>query len=305
MQTTDTIFMVRPFSFRSNEETAVNNFFQSQEVNQDNIADLALAEFDNFTRLLKSAGIKIITLQDQGLKNTPDSIFPNNVISFQPNQVILYPMFAKNRRLERSLNYLGQLENLGYHFDKVIDYSIYEDQNKFLEGTGVLILDHTYRIAYCAISDRSNLELLNIYCEDQQYKPISFHAGQTVHGKLLPIYHSNVMMSIGTNFCLICMETIKSEDEKNMLLQSFSNTRKEVIEISENQMNHFAGNILEVKNREQEPIICMSTQAFESLNEEQIKQLEKFGAILHAPLYTIEKYGGGSARCMMAELFHQ
>lgn len=304
MQTTDTIFMVRPSSFRRNEETAVNNYFQAQEVKQDHIADLAQTEFDNYVNVLKNACIRVLTVQDEGLKNTPDSIFPNNVISFQPNQAILYPMFAKNRRLERSLNYLGQLEKLGFRFEKMIDYSIYEDQEKFLEGTGVLIIDHIHRIVYCSISDRANIDLLNIYCEEQKYKPISFNAVQQFNESLLPIYHSNVMMSLGTNFCLICLETIKSEEEKTQVIQSLEATNKEIIEISEDQMNHFAGNILEVKNKDQEPIICMSTQAYESLREDQIKQLEKFGRILHAPLYTIEKYGGGSARCMMAEVFH-
>jgi len=305
MQTTDSILMVRPSSFRKNEETAVNNYFQSDDSESKRLAELALAEFDNFVNTLKSAGIKVVVIQDDGSKDTPDSLFPNNVISFHKNQAILYPMFAENRRRERTLNYLGKLDKLGYHFEKLTDYTHFEDQNKFLEGTGVLILDRVNKLAYCSISDRADEQVLQQYGEDQGYQTIAFHAVQLVDGQYLPIYHTNVMMSIGTAFCLICLDSIKEEKERLLVVDKLKETGKEIISISEKQMHQFAGNILEVKNTDGEPFICMSSQAFEALDEEQIKRLEKHGKILHAPLYSIEKYGGGSARCMMAELFYE
>ena len=305
MQTTDTIMMVRPYEFRMNEETAVNNYFQEEEVKTDRLDDLALAEFDNFVKTLESAGIRVIVVQDSGKFDTPDSIFPNNVISFRKNHAILYPMFAENRQRERNLNYLGKLEQAGIHFDKLTDYTYFEDQKLYLEGTGSMVLDRVNRIAYCSLSDRADMQVLNIFCEDQNYSPMAFHATQDVEGKQLPIYHTNVMMCVGTNFCLICLDSVKSPEEKAMLVNKFQETNKDIIEISEAQMHRFAGNMLEVHNKEGEPFICMSSQAFESLEEEQVKALEKHGQLLHAPLFSIEKYGGGSARCMMAEVFYQ
>ncbi|WP_313514713.1 citrulline utilization hydrolase CtlX [Sphingobacterium sp.] len=303
MQTTNTILMVRPFYFRRNEETAVNNFFQAKNERNDRLSDLAITEFDNFVKVLKNAGIKVFVVQDPGKLDTPDSIFPNNVISFHVNKSIIYPMFAENRRNERQLNYLGKLDQAGTHYETVQDYSTYEDQNKFLEGTGSMILDRVNKIAYCSLSDRANEELFHIFCKDQGYTPLVFHSTQQVGEAYLPIYHSNVMMSVGTNFSVICLEVIRNPEERELVVSTLKNTGKEIIEISEDQMNHFAGNILEVRNIDGDPVICMSSQAFESFEEEQIEALEKHGKIAHAPLFSIEKYGGGSARCMMAEVF--
>ena len=304
MQTTNTILMVRPFYFRRNEETAVNNFFQAENERTDRLADLAVTEFDNFVNILKAAGIKIFVVQDPGKLDTPDSIFPNNVISFHHNKAIIYPMFAENRRNERQLNYLGKLDMSGIHFEKTQDYTLWEKKNKFLEGTGCMILDRVHKIAYCSLSERANEELFRVFCEDQGYEPVVFHATQQVGDLLFPIYHTNVMMSLGTNFCVICMESIRTAVEQELLRTKLRETGKEIIEISEDQMNHFAGNILEVKNIDGDPYICMSSQAFESLEDEQKEQLEAHAKLIHAPLFSIEKYGGGSARCMMAEVFH-
>ena len=295
--------MVRPFYFRRNEETAVNNFFQAENEKTDRLADLAVTEFDNYVNILKSAGIKVFVVQDPGKLDTPDSIFPNNVISFHKNRTILYPMFAENRRNERFLNYLGKLDLAGIHYETIQDYTSYEEKNKFLEGTGSMILDRVNKIAYCSLSERANEELFRIFCKDQGYEPVVFHSTQKVDELFFPIYHTNVMMSIGTNFCLICLEAIRNEEEREYVKSKLRSTAKEIIEISEDQMNHFAGNILEVKNIDGDPIICMSSQAYDSLEDEQKESLEKHGRIIYAPLFSIEKYGGGSARCMMAEVF--
>lgn len=303
MQTTHSILMVRPAAFRMNEETAVNNYFQSEGGQTERVADLALAEFDNFVQVLKDAGVKVFVVQDTGEFDTPDSLFPNNVISFHHNKAILYPMFAENRREERKLNYLGKLDQAGFHFEKTEDYTAYEDRKQFLEGTGVLILDRDHKIAYCSISDRADEDLLHVFCKDQGYKPFMFYATQEVDGQFLPIYHTNVMMSVGKNFCLICLDTVRDARERNNLENLLIMSGKEIIAITEDQMNHFAGNILEVKNITGDPLICMSSQAYEALDDETIERLEKHGRIIHAPLYSIEKFGGGSARCMMAEIF--
>lgn len=304
MQTTNTILMVRPFFFRRNEETAVNNFFQAENERTDRLSDLAVAEFDNFVKILKAAAIKVFVVQDPGKLDTPDSIFPNNVISFHTNKAILYPMFAPNRRNERLLNYLGKLDQSGIHFETIQDYTAYENANKFLEGTGSIVLDRVHKIAYCSLSERANEELFHIFCKDQGLKPVVFHATQPVDGAFFPIYHTNVMMSIGNSFSVICLESIRNAEERNLVISNLQSTGKEIIEISEEQMNHFAGNILEVKNVDGDPIICMSSQAFDSFSDDQKELLEEHAKLLHAPLFSIEKYGGGSARCMMAEVFH-
>jgi len=303
MQTTHTILLVRPYSFRRNEQTALDNYFQARQTKTNKLEELALAEFDNFVLSLKTAGVQVIVIQDEGLYDTPDSIFPNNTITFHQNKVILYPMYAPNRRNERRLNYVGKLNKLGYRFEKMIDYTPYEDTDQFLEGSGSIVFDRVNKIAYCSISQRADPALFNLFCEQQGYQPISFHAMQTIAGELYPIYHSNVMMSIGSKFCVICLESIVSPEERVILQHKLLETGKEIIEISADQMAHFAGNILEVKNKAGDPLICLSEQAFEAFTKEQRKRLQFHGDLVTSPLYTIEKYGGGSARCMMAEVF--
>lgn len=304
-QTTDTIMLVRPSAFRKNEETAINNYFQAHESSDAQATTLALAEFDNLVKTLGENHIRTIVINDDGLLDTPDSIFPNNVISFHGESAILYPMFAANRQRERKLNYLGHLDKLGFQFDRLKDYTVFEDQQQFLEGTGVLILDRENKIAYCSLSERADKELLNIFCEENHFKPIAFEATQLVGGERLPIYHTNVMMALGTKFCVICLDSIQDPDQRTAVVKSLEATGKTIIPISEYQMQHFAGNILEVKSVEGKPFICMSEQAYKAFSDEQKDRLLTFGQIIHVPLYTIEKYGGGSARCMMAEVFYK
>ncbi|NGM72576.1 citrulline utilization hydrolase CtlX [Sphingobacterium sp. SGL-16] len=303
-QSTNCILMVRPAAFRANEETAVNNYFQDTETTEKNTNLLAQAEFDNAVNILVNAGVKVVVVEDSGKFDTPDSIFPNNVISFHGDKAILYPMFAANRQCEIFLNHLGVLEKNGIQFKTLKDYSIYTEQELFLEGTGVLILDRVNKIAYCSISERANEILLPIFCEDNDYTPIVFHATQQVEQQRLPIYHTNVMMALGTAFCVICLDSIQNEEERKEIITNLEATNKSIISISEKQMHHFCGNILELKNKEEETLIVLSEQAFNAFSEEQKEQLRSFGKLISIPIYTIEKYGGGSIRCMIAEVFH-
>lgn len=303
-QSTNTILMVRPADFRANEETAVNNYFQDTvTVNKDTNL-LAKAEFDNAVKTLEAAGVQVIVVEDSGKFDTPDSIFPNNVISFHDDKAILYPMFATNRRREIFLAHLGILEKHGIKFKTIKDYSLYADQEIFLEGTGVLILDRENKIAYCSISERANESLVQLYCEDNGYQPIIFHATQEVEKQRLPIYHTNVMMALGSKFCVICLNSIQNTEEQNQLIQSLESTQKTIIPISEAQIHSFCGNILELKNKDDETLIVMSEQAYKAFSEEQKQQLSNFGQLVYMPIYTIEKFGGGSIRCMIAEVFH-
>lgn len=295
--------MVRPAAFRRNEETAVNNFFQAEIVKTSRLSELALAEFDQYVQTLRAAGLRVIVLQDTGAWDTPDSIFPNNVISFHGNRAILYPMFAENRRQERRLNYLGQLDRQGVRFEKIQDYSGFEEQKKFLESTGSMVLDRQAKVAYCALSDRSCEEVLRIFCKDQGFRPVVFQAFQSVNNSDLPVYHTNVMLSIGSHFALVCLDAIRNPEEQSLIKKELSEAGKEIISISEDQMWHFAANVLETKNFDGDPLICMSTRAVEALQEQQLDRLGKHGRIVHSQLYSIEQYGGGGARCMMAEIF--
>ncbi|MGH2623895.1 MAG: citrulline utilization hydrolase CtlX, partial [Sphingobacterium sp.] len=298
MQTTDTILLVRPYSFRRNEQTAIDNHFQASKTYTNHLDELALVEFDRFARSLIATGLQVIVLQDQGLYDTPDSIFPNNTITFHQNKVILYPMFAPNRRNERAINYIDQLKALGYNFQETIDYTSYEKTSQFLEGSGAIVFDHINKIAYCSISQRADPELFELFCKQQGYQAFPFHASQRIQGELQAIYHTNVMMSVGSNFCVICLESIVSATERNAIAQQLVKSGKEIIEISMDQMAHFAGNILEVKNTVGEPIICLSEQALLSFTPDQIQRLESHGKLCACPLTNIEQYGGGSARCM-------
>ncbi|WP_166332772.1 citrulline utilization hydrolase CtlX [Sphingobacterium chungjuense] len=303
-QTTDTILMVRPSQFRKNEDTAVNNYFQTAEDTQDNTQQLALAEFNAMAQLLQNNDVRVITVEDSGQWDTPDSIFPNNVISFHGSKAVLYPMYAENRRLERNLNVLGALQKEGLPYDQIIDYSIYEDQHYYLEGTGVLVLDRINGVAYCSLSPRANPALVDRFCEDLHYKAVVFEAFQEVDGDPLPIYHTNVMMAVGKTFAVICLDSIRDSEQRKKVQQALEDSGREIVEISEEQMNHFCGNILELRTKtEGDPLIVMSEQAYKHFTDAQKEKLAAHGELLHTPLYTIEKYGGGSARCMIAEIF--
>ncbi|GAA0873492.1 arginine deiminase-related protein [Gangjinia marincola] len=304
-QTTNTILMVRPNGFRMNEQTAVNNYFQEDlDLKNAEINQRAQQEFDDFVQKLSMVGVNVIVVKDEANVDRPDAVFPNNWVSFHANgNMALYPMFAENRRVERREDILDILEAEGFNIQNVIDYTAAETEELFLEGTGSLILDRTNRKAYCALSPRADEDLLIEFCEDFEFTPIIFTANQTVEGKRMPIYHTNVMMCIAEEFAVICLDTIDDAKEKKHVIKQLKQDGKEIITITENQMHQFAGNMLQVRGREDRKYLVMSKSAHDSLNEHQIKAIEKHCTILSADLETIETCGGGSARCMMAEVF--
>ena len=305
-QITNTILMVRPVSFRTNEQTAVNNYYQKvlDSLTPETVQFKALQEFDNFVERLREVGVQVIVIQDTKETDTPDSIFPNNWMSFHENgDVGLYPMFAENRRLERRDDVFETLEDLGFVIENIIDYTSAEDEKLFLEGTGSLLLDRVNRKAYCALSPRADEDLLIEFCEDFEYTPVSFVSYQTVKDKRLPIYHTNVVMCLGEKFSVICLDSIDDKKEKKNVIKHLKEDSKEIIPITEEQVNSFAGNMLQVIGSNDERYIVMSKSAYESLTKQQVKQIEKHGKILYSSLDVIEACGGGSARCMMAEVF--
>lgn len=307
-QITDTILMVRPVQFRLNEETAVNNYYQDQEFHREiknaTANERAQAEFDAFAKALQDKGIEVIIVSDDEKHDTPDSIFPNNWLSTHENgTAVLYPMFAVNRRQERRPEILDTLEEKGFQINHVMDYTSAEEEDIFLEGTGSLLLDRANEKAYCSISPRANEELLIEFCEDLEYTPIIFTAYQTVDGQRLPIYHTNVMMALGEDYAVICLDAIDDAQERKSVLKSLKQDKKEVITITEDQVAAFAGNMMQLKTKSDEKLLVMSDQAYQSLTPDQIKKLEKYNEILHPDIKTIETLGGGSVRCMMAEVF--
>jgi len=305
-QITDTILMIRPVHFRMNEQTAVNNYYQKEidGVSQEKLLKSAQEEFDTFVNKLEAVGINVIVVEDSKETDTPDAHFPNNWISFHNDgKVAMYPMFAENRRTERREDILDILESKGFTITDVIDYSSAEDENLFLEGTGSLLLDRVHRKAYCALSPRADEELLIEFCEDFEYTPVIFTANQTVHGERLPIYHTNVMMCLGEAFSVICLDTIDDKKERKNVLKHLKQDGKEIIAITEKQVTHFAGNMLQLKGANNTPYLVMSKAAHQSLTKQQIGQIEKHATILSSSLDVIEECGGGSARCMMAEVF--
>lgn len=305
-QITNTVLMIRPVQFRMNEQTAVNNYYQKtiSHLSPNEVNALAVKEFDAFVKKLKSVGIQVIVVNDTKEFDTPDSIFPNNWISFHQNGTIaLYPMFAENRRYERKPSVLEAVEQKGFSIEHVIDYSGAEQEHVFLEGTGSVILDRSYRKAYCALSPRADEDLFIEFCEDFDFFPVIFSAYQTVHQKREKIYHTNVMMCIGTTFAVICLDAIDDKKERKNVLIHLKNDNKEIIEITENQVNQFAGNMLQLKGENETPYLVMSQSSLDSLRSDQRSKLEKHTKIISSPLDTIEACGGGSARCMMAEIF--
>lgn len=298
--------MVRPYAFGYNCQTAINNHYQNEnsKLSFEEINANAQLEFDNFVELLSSKGINVIVFQDDNIHDTPDSIFPNNWVSFHCNgDIALYPMFAPNRRLERREDVLNFIESKGFIINNIVDYSSAESSGLFLEGTGSIVLDRTNRKAYCAISERSDEDLLIEFCEDFEYIPVIFNAFQSVNNERKLIYHTNVMMCVANDFAIVCLDSVDDISQKKNLVNHLKNDGKHIIEISENQVNCFAGNMLQVIDNCGSLMLVMSSSAFNSLTTSQIKSINKFAEIIHSPLDCIETLGGGSARCMMAEVF--
>ena len=304
-QITNTVLMVRPVRFRMNEQTVVNNYFQEEmDLKNDEINLKAQQEFDALVDKLRAVGVKVIVVNDVYEQNTPDSVFPNNWITFHQNgDVAIYPMFAENRRRERREDILDKVEAEGFDIENVYDYTDAEKENIFLEGTGAMVLDRVNRKAYCALSPRADEELFIEFCEDFEYTPVIFKAYQQVNNEQLPIYHTNVMMALGVDFAVVCLDTITDKSERKNLLHHLKEDKKEVINITPEQMCQYAGNMLQVQGKNSTYLV-MSDAAYNALTPQQIQTIEKHTQILHSNLETIETCGGGSARCMLAEIFN-
>jgi hypothetical protein len=304
-QITNTILMVEPVAFRYNEQTAVNNYYQQilDNLTPEQIQEKALSEFTNFVNILREKGVDVIVIKDTVNPDTPDSIFPNNWVSFhESGNIALYPMCAENRRDERREDIFDVLVD-DYNFDinYMKDFTEFEDHNKFLEGTGSMVLDRENKICYAAISVRTDEQAVLQWCDVFDYTPVCFTANQDVDGERMEIYHTNVMMCIADKYAVVCLETIDDREEKKWMKGSLEGSGKEIIEITEEQKHRFAGNMLQLMGDEK--YLVMSKSAFESLTESQIERIEKYNPIISSSLDTIEACGGGSARCMMSEIF--
>lgn len=305
-QASNTILMIRPVAFRMNEQTAVNNYYQKvlDNILPSAVQNKAKEEFDNFVDKLRNVGVNVLVVEDTINPNTPDSIFPNNWVSFhQDGAVGLYPMFAENRRLERREDIFDILEEKGFLINNFYDYTSAEEDDLFLEGTGSLVLDRVNKKAYCALSPRADEDLLIEFCEDFEYTPVIFKAYQTVNEQRMEIYHTNVMMCVAPKFAVVCLSCIDDKKERRNLIRHLKEDGKEIIDITEAQVNNFAGNMLSVYGEDNKEYIVMSESAYKSLTKNQITILEKYATILYSNVDTIEACGGGSARCMMAEVF--
>jgi hypothetical protein len=306
LQTTNSILMIRPVNFRMNEQTAVNNYYQKvlKDLLPATVNQKALQEFDAFVEKLRGFGVEVVVVSDTKELDTPDSIFPNNWVSFHADATVaLYPMFAENRRLERREDILEELEKNGFLIENIVDYTSAEDEQVYLEGTGSMILDRENKKAYCALSPRADEDLFIEFCEDFEYTPVVFTSYQTVDNKREAIYHTNVMMCVAETFAVVCLSTIDDKSERKNLLKSLKEDKKQVIDITEEQVTSFAGNMLQVKGANDELFLVMSQAAHECLTQSQISQINRHCKIISSSLATIEACGGGSARCMMAEVF--
>ena len=305
MQTTNNILMIQPVGFRYNEQTAVNNYYQQvlDNLSDEQTQEKALLEFNNLVELLKNVGVNVIVIEDTKKPDTPDSIFPNNWVSFHADGTVgLYPMCAENRRAERREDIFDTLvDEYGFKIKEIKDFSEFEEHDKYLEGTGSMVLDREHKICYAAISIRTDEIAVMQFCEEFGYRPVCFTANQSVNEERVAIYHTNVMMCVADKFVVICLDTIDDIEERKHVVETLSETGKEIIEITQAQNHRFAGNMLQVMG--DKPYLVMSNSAFSSLNNKQKKTIEKYCPIIYSSLDTIEACGGGSARCMMAEVF--
>lgn len=297
--------MIQPVGFRYNEQTAVNNYYQQvmEGLTPEATQEKALEEFNAFVDQLRAKGVNVVVILDTKEPDTPDSIFPNNWVSFHADGTVgLYPMCAENRRDERRESILETLvDDYGFDLQEIKDFTEFEEHDKFLEGTGSMILDRENKLCYAAISIRTDEQAVIQFCDEFGYEPVCFTANQEVNGERLAIYHTNVMMCVANDFVVICLDTIDEVSERNKVKDALKRTGKEVIEITEAQKHRFAGNMLQVMG--DQPYLVMSKSARESLTETQITTIEKHCPIISSSLDTIEACGGGSARCMMAEIF--
>ena len=303
-QVTSSVLMVQPTNFKYNAATAFDNHFQNKvdRKSSDQIAREAGAEFDGLVRALRQKGVVVEETED-AVKISPDAVFPNNWISFhEERKIVLYPMKAENRRKERQAHVVKRWsEKLNA---RVVDYTRYEKEGKYLEGTGSMVLDRENGVAYACLSERTSSEMFRLFCKDFGYRPIEFHATQPVQGKMAPIYHTNVVMAVGKDLAIVCLESIEDSREKEMLVKTLESTNKEIVPITIQQVNDYVGNVLELQSKDGEQLLVMSSRAYRELTTDQLNQIEaRKLEIVHTPLDTIETVGGGGARCMLAEIF--
>lgn len=305
MKPTDHVLMVRPASFRANEQTAANNYYQKHTALTAAQSLLqAQSEFDTLASCLRMNNIKVTVVQDTLTPDTPDALFPNNWFALLgKGQLVLFPMFAENRRAERSNSIIETLSKEGYEVTDTVDYSVYEQKQHFLEGTGSMVLDHQNRIAYCALSARADAHLFHLFCEAFNFKPVVFHAYQTVGIARLLIYHTNVMMVVAPAFALVCLDAVDDPMERASLQDSLTFSGKVVIPLTEKQLTQFAGNMLALTATDGTALLVMSTRAYDALTTKQLLQLQQYVKLVHSPIPTIEDLGGGSVRCMLAEVY--
>lgn len=305
MQTSSTIVMVRPANFGFNPETAENNFYQKQDSrSQAEISQLARAEFDGFVAMLRDQGVNVLVIEDTETPVKTDSVFPNNWFSTHPDgKLILYPMFSSNRRMERRKDIIENLMHLGFKVNEIIDLSFFEESEQYMEGTGSMVIDYQAKVIYACYSQRTHPVPLDYVAKILGYSVVGFEATQEIDGVSSPIYHTNVMMHVGTDLAVVCLDSIPKLADRRKVQESLTQSGKKLIPITAKQKFNFAGNMLEVSNDGGEKFTVMSQAALDSLNVGQIQQIEKYTTIISPPIPTIEKLGGGSARCMMAEIF--
>ena len=299
-QITKNILMIKPSSFGFNNDTSGDNYFQKQinHLSQSEIRLKAVEEFENMCSILKKNGINIIVFENDENKKLTDDVFPNNWISFHGNKYIIHSMYAKSRRGEKNKSFIKTLSSHNFNYTLLNNYTNYEIEDVFLEGTGSVVLDRVNKHAYCSISKRSNVDLFKLFCDDIGYKPISFKSYDS-RGDL--IYHTNVMMSIGDDFALVCFESIKDKNEKILVKESLEKSGRKIVEITLSQVDSFAGNLIQLGDKKNK-IIVISELAYSSLNNDQKNILSAESKIVNIPIPTIQKCGGGSVRCMIAEL---
>ncbi len=306
-QSTSTLLMIKPYGFDYNTETAEDNHFQTggNALSSSEITRQALDEFEVFVKEINAKGIEVIVYDDLITKETPDAVFPNNWFSTHNDGTVhLYPMFANNRRKERRQEVFDLLtQEYGFSIDRIMDWSKHEDIGLFLEGTGSMILDRPNKIIYAALSERTSEELLKQYSREIGYELVVFRSYHNAKQKEVLIYHTNVMLCVAQDYAVVCLECIKELTERKAVMESLKKTNKTIVELSLDQIDHFAGNMLEAKNKANESFLIMSSRAYKAMNQAQIAQIQQYSQIIHAPLTTIENYGGGSARCMLAEIF--
>ena len=305
IQITNTILMMEPVAFRYNEQTAANNYYQQilDNLTPEQIQEKALSEFTDFVNILREKGVDVIVIKDTVNPDTPDSIFPNNWVSFHEDGVVaFYPMYAENRRDERREDILDVLvDDHDFKVKYIKDFTKFEERGKYLEGTGSMVLDRENKICYASISIRTDEQAVLQFCDEFDYTPVCFTSNQDVDGERMEIYHTNVMMCIADKYAIVCLDTVDDKEERKWLKSSLEDSGKEIIEITEEQKHRFAGNMLQLMGDEK--YLVMSKSAHESLTQDQIERIEKYNSIISSSLDTIEACGGGSARCMMSEIF--